>query len=163
MTPSFDLKPARPLQPANAVAAVIKTNDGRYLLQLRDRINTIFYPDHWGCFGGAIENGELPLNALRRELSEELALNVDQCAVKTFGRFQFSVDAANITALDRIYYEVTLDSSMVSQLRLGEGAALDLVDSHRALHHLRLVPYDAFALWLHCYQGMLVAPGTAPV
>src|SRR5262249_32847766 len=52
------------LRPADAAAALIQLPDGRYLLQLRDARPDIFYPDHWGCFGGAIDPGETPESAL---------------------------------------------------------------------------------------------------
>jgi len=42
----------------------------------------------------------------------------------------------------------------VPRLRLGEGAGMALVEGRKALHELRLVPYDAFHLWLHFYKGM---------
>ena len=42
-------------------------------MQLRDDIPGIFYPGHWGLFGGAIEKDENFEEALIRELSEELS------------------------------------------------------------------------------------------
>ncbi len=47
-----------PLKPGDAVAAVILAPDGRYVLQLRDRIKGIFFPDHWGFFGGGVETSD---------------------------------------------------------------------------------------------------------
>ena len=64
------------LRPAHAVAALLQLSDGRYLMQLRDSNPDIFYPEHWGCFGGAVDAGEAPTAALVRELKEELAVNV---------------------------------------------------------------------------------------
>jgi 8-oxo-dGTP pyrophosphatase MutT (NUDIX family) len=155
MRPAFDLTPSKPLTPANAVAAIIRTDDGRYLLQHRDALPTIFYPDHWGCFGGAMEPGESPLDALRRELYEELELEV-KGEPALFGHFRFSVEPAGIAALDRFYYDVPIDAAAVGRFRLGEGAGMELVHAREALHERRLVPYDGFALWLHFYQGKLV-------
>lgn len=155
MTPAFDLAPSRPLTPSDAVAALIRTSDGHYLLQHRDAVKSIFYPDHWGCFGGAMEPGESELEALRRELREELAMELDDSRVKPFGKFRFSVDGAGIAPFDRYYYDVLIDAGAVGGFRLGEGSGMELVDGRQALHERRLVPYDSFALWLHYYQGML--------
>ena len=41
------------LRPAHAVAALLQLADSRYVMQLRDAKPNIFYPDHWGFFGGA--------------------------------------------------------------------------------------------------------------
>ncbi len=45
---------------------------GEILLQLRDNIPTIRFPNHWGAVGGGIEPGESPEQALRREVMEEV-------------------------------------------------------------------------------------------
>ena len=42
-------------------------------LQLRDDIDTIIYPGHWGLFGGHVEPGETPAEAVQRELEEEIS------------------------------------------------------------------------------------------
>jgi 8-oxo-dGTP pyrophosphatase MutT (NUDIX family) len=152
---AFDLSPSKPLAPAHAVAAIVHTTDGRYLLQHRDAIRSIFYPDHWGCFGGAIDAGERPREALARELREELGLDVATLAVGDFGCFSFNVDALGIEPFDRYYYDVTIEAALVASLTLGEGSEMRLVDGPEALHTLRLVPYDGFALWMHCYRGSL--------
>jgi 8-oxo-dGTP pyrophosphatase MutT (NUDIX family) len=155
MKPAFDLAPSKPLSPADAVAALIRTKDGRYLLQHRDAKRTIFYPDHWGCFGGAMEAGESPVECLRRELHEELELDLGTASPVLFSHFRFSVEPAGIAALDRYYYDVPIEADDVARYKLGEGAGMELVDGREALHERRLVPYDSFALWLHFYQGML--------
>src|SRR5262245_60295753 len=61
-----------PLTPSNAVAALLVLPDGRYVMQLRDLKPHIFYPGHWGLFGGAVDEGEDERQALSRELAEEL-------------------------------------------------------------------------------------------
>src|SRR6516165_8236664 len=62
------------LSPSDASAAIIALPGKRYLMQLRDQKPNIFYPGHWGVFGGAMDPGESIRQGLRRELSEELSL-----------------------------------------------------------------------------------------
>lgn len=50
---------------------LLRDTDGRFLLQLRTEDAPTF-PDCWGFFGGAIEAGEDPLDAVVREAREEL-------------------------------------------------------------------------------------------
>ena len=60
-----------PMKPAVALAMLQR--DNRWLLQLRDDLSTILYPGHWGLFGGHLEPGETPDQAVQRELEEEIA------------------------------------------------------------------------------------------
>jgi 8-oxo-dGTP diphosphatase len=55
------------------VALAMLQRDGRWLIQLRDEIPTIVAPVCWGLFGGHLEPGETPEQALRRELLEEIS------------------------------------------------------------------------------------------
>ena len=54
------------------VAKAIIHEDDEFLLQLRDDDPSISYPNCWSFFGGEIELGETPWQALRRELEEEI-------------------------------------------------------------------------------------------
>ncbi len=56
-----------------SVALAMLQRDGRWLLQLRDDIDSIIYPGHWGLFGGHVEPGESPADAVQRELMEEIS------------------------------------------------------------------------------------------
>lgn len=157
MALSFSLRPAKPLQPQSAVAAIIVAGDGRYLMQHRDAKDTIFYPDHWGCFGGAIEPGESAEAALRRELQEELELTLEASPPQAFSSFQFDLKMGAPVSFDRIYFEVKLPLLQIADLKLGEGQNMELIDGHDLLHNYALVPYDAFAIWMHYYNGMLIS------
>jgi len=55
------------------IAAIILENDkGELLFYLRDGKPGIPFPHHWDLFGGHIEEGETPEEALLREVKEEL-------------------------------------------------------------------------------------------
>ena len=55
------------------VALAMLQRQGRWLMQLRDEIPSIVAPGCWGLFGGHLDPGEQPEQALRRELVEEIS------------------------------------------------------------------------------------------
>ncbi len=145
---------------ADAAAAVIVTEDGRYLLQLRDDKKGIFYPGHWGCFGGAVSPGEKPLRALKRELEEELEFRPR--AVFEFIRFDFDLRRLGGAKVYRIYYEVPVSREAVRRFVLHEGAAMRLFSPAQIFRRPDITPYDSFALWLHSARSRFARrPGRA--
>jgi 8-oxo-dGTP pyrophosphatase MutT (NUDIX family) len=135
------------LQIGNAVAAIILLEDGRYLLQLRDNIESIWYPNHWGCFGGGVEPGEDPARALRRELREELSF--DFTDTRFFTELEFDLAGLGLDRYYRKYYLVFMTFAEMDCLRLTEGVKFATFDAAAMLGTLELSPYDAFALFLH--------------
>ena len=146
---------APPLQIGNAVAGILIDEHGRYLLQLRDDLPHIWYPGHWGAFGGSVDPGEDEMQALRRELYEELELEFAQA--RLFTRFEFDLRPQGLEKYFRSYYEIAVSGAALASVVLHEGAAMRSVPGDEALT-MRLVPYDAFALFLHHQRGRLAAP-----
>jgi 8-oxo-dGTP pyrophosphatase MutT (NUDIX family) len=140
-----------PLRPANAPAALLVLEDGRYLMQLRDQKPDILYPGHWGLFGGATEPGENANAALKRELREELG--VDGVSSRFFTRFDFDLTTVGTKKVWRMVFEVPLSSAVLPRLVLGEGAAVAAFAADDLLLKHRVVPYDAFAVWLHYHRA----------
>jgi len=58
------------------VGAILVNERGEVLLQQRDEKPGLLYPGHWTFFGGAVEDGESVDEAIRRELWEELELEL---------------------------------------------------------------------------------------
>lgn len=135
------------LRLSNAVAALLLLDDGRYIVQLRDAIPDIFYPDHWGCFGGAVEEGETPLAALRRELEEELEYAPD--TAEEFTRFEFDFSKVGQPKVYRVYFETSVPAAAFRRFALHEGAAFEAITGRALLTQRKVAPYDAFAIWMH--------------
>jgi 8-oxo-dGTP pyrophosphatase MutT (NUDIX family) len=133
------------LVPRDAAVALIIVDDRRYLLQLRDQKPNIFYPGHWGLFGGAIETKEDPAAGLKRELKEELGLDVAEYRYFT----NFTFDYGHHGTVFRHFYEVKIAGSVVTRLTLREGAEMRAFPPSELLNMHRVVPYDSFAVWLH--------------
>jgi 8-oxo-dGTP pyrophosphatase MutT (NUDIX family) len=144
-----------PLKPADAVAALLVLEDGRYVMQLRDPLPSIFYPDHWGCFGGALDAGEQPCDALRRELQEELEFEMQ--SARQFTRFDFDFGALGHPRTFRLYYEVPVSPQAWGRFVLHEGREVQAFEGAELLAHRKVTPYDAFAVWMHMSRSRFVA------
>jgi 8-oxo-dGTP diphosphatase len=154
------LEPVGALKPADAVVAIIIDESGSYFVQLRDSKPTIFFPDHWGCFGGAVEPGETDRQCLARELEEEIDLDIGALPLRHFTTFSFDFGFAGGSVIRRTFYEVRATAASLSNLKLREGRAMQLFPGPELLT-LQVVPYDRFALWMHCYRAELAARGEA--
>jgi 8-oxo-dGTP pyrophosphatase MutT (NUDIX family) len=138
------------LRPADAVAAIIVVDETSYLMQLRDQKPNIFYPGHWGLFGGAIEANEDPTVALKRELEEELRLNIAECRYFT----NFTFDFGRHGTVFRRFYEIRIPGLALKKLSVHEGAEMRVFLPSELLNLPRVVPYDSFAVWLHASRSV---------
>ena len=121
--------------------AMLHRND-RWLMQLRDDLETIIYPGHWGLFGGHLDPGESAAEALMRELQEEIGW-APQAAPPLWFR---DSSGSRIAHVFRGSLEVPL-----TQLVLLEGQDLKLA----SLDELR-----TGQLWSeHCQATRPIAPG----
>src|SRR6185437_9594577 len=106
-------------------------------------------------FGGSVDPGEDELAALRRELREELEIQIEAERLRLFTRFQFDLRPLGFEQYFRSYYEVAVSPVQVGRFVLHEGAAMRSFSGDEMLT-LKLVPYDAFALFLHHRQARLI-------
>jgi 8-oxo-dGTP diphosphatase len=60
------------------VVVILPYRGRSVLMQLRDDKEGIAFPGKWGFFGGAIEPGEVPEDAARRELAEEIGYHANE-------------------------------------------------------------------------------------
>jgi 8-oxo-dGTP pyrophosphatase MutT (NUDIX family) len=137
------------LRPGDAVAALILVESDGYLMQRRDARPDIWYPDHWGLFGGGVEPGEAPLAALARELREELELELNPAQAQYFVGFDFDLAGLGMAKYFRYYYLVPITRAVCARLRLHEGAEMRVFPGSAILAEPCVSPYDGFALFLH--------------
>jgi 8-oxo-dGTP diphosphatase len=105
---------------------LIENREGKVLLQLRDNIPAIPWPDCWGTFGGQIEEGETPGEAIRREIWEELRYEIHD--PEYFGNFPF--DGYDIHMYRLVIPDLTLDDVTVCE---GQTAAFLTLEETVAL------------------------------
>ncbi len=95
--------------------AILRNNEGKILFQLRDENGR--NPNKWGIFGGGIKRGETPINALIRELKEELGINISKSDI---------LKKYKIPLIDYHIYDVLLKDNH-KKLRLKEGKNMEFM------------------------------------
>jgi len=85
----------------------------RLLIYLRDAKPEIPFPNHWDFFGGHLETGETPEQALVREVKEEIGVDLQQWSffkryVCTEGDVYPNVKYLYWARIDKIAEELTL-------------------------------------------------------
>lgn len=134
------------LKTGDAAAAILRLGDGRFVMQLRDDRPDIWYPAHWGCFGGAVDPGETPEETIARELLEEIEFRPEM--LTRVAQFDLGLDALGFTSCYRIYFLAEMTDAEFKRLVLHEGAAVEALPYERLMNELRVTPYDAFAIRL---------------
>lgn len=102
--------------PGNELAALILYDDEHRLLLQHRTDDAPTFPSHWSFFGGGVEAGETPEEAVKREAMEELAYDPQDARLWTTQDF---------TDRGRSYTQyVFIERYDGSELVLGEGQAL---------------------------------------
>lgn len=139
----------------HAVGALLHTPDGRYLMQCRDDIPGVYMAGYWGLFGGVMENGESADDAMRRELMEELAF--EPTRLTWFTELTYSLHQVGRGLHRKFFFEASIQEQDVDRMRLGEGQALRLIPPAKLLTMAKIVPWDAFGVFLHSRRESVFA------
>jgi 8-oxo-dGTP diphosphatase len=103
------------------VNAIPINAEGKILLQQRDDRPELSFPGCWTTFGGAVEDGETPDEAIRRELLEEIELELPMKLWKVED-FPLERDGQKII-VESFTYVGRIDRA-ASEITLNEGQAL---------------------------------------
>ena len=144
---------ADPVPGRICAAALLFTRDGRYLMQRRDDLPSINFPDHWCCFGGAVEPGETAEAALRRELREEIGYDARSMALFTEHRVVLPLVLPRRETVS--FFAVPIGAAEVSRLRVREGAAMALLHPVELATQQKVIPWDLAAVLMHARRAAL--------
>ena len=111
--------------------SVIKQN-GKYLLQLRDNKRNLPNSNKWGTFGGGIKPSETPLEAIKRELKEEL--NLEKINTKLF--FKISLKGKRY-----FIYKINITNQKLKLMegqKIGKFSYLQIPFKKKLLFHVRI-------------------------
>lgn len=140
------------LEPSNAVCAIISYNN-KILVQKRDIKKNIFFPGHYGLFGGAIEKNENKKKALQRELLEEIGIKFKTSRFFYLTSINLDFKKIRYKKYDRTVYEIKIDKNEKKDLKLGEGLKMLWVNKNVVYFKKKIIPYDLFAIWLYLFKN----------
>ncbi|MBL7021864.1 NUDIX domain-containing protein [Patescibacteria group bacterium] len=95
-----------------------------YLFILRDDNPDIIEPDTWGLLGGGMKKGENPMEAIKRELKEEIDIEVNNIRQIRSRKITHEVHG-RIFEIEGYYFIGTTDTYDLSNIKLNEGQRAD--------------------------------------
>jgi 8-oxo-dGTP pyrophosphatase MutT (NUDIX family) len=130
----------------DSVAALIFMGP-QYLLQHREDRRGVSYPNYWGLFGGAREQGESAVDALRRELLEELELEVTSYEPLLGCIYELWFEDRRTR---KAFFSIELPKAQAGKLVLGEGQGMAWLRFEEIMARAdQVVPYDLSVIALH--------------
>ncbi|MCD4770846.1 NUDIX domain-containing protein [archaeon] len=100
----------------DSVGIILRNEEGKFLLQHRDDKEEIACRNMWGLFGGAVDGGEAPEEAVVREIMEELCFDVS-------GKVKF-IEKINIPGISDVYIYEYLGTVEIDELEQKEGQGM---------------------------------------
>ena len=116
----------------NVTVLILYNSTGHILLQHRTN-DASRLPNFWAFFGGGIERGESPTEALEREILEELSYQVQSP--------YFLMEQKIRDEEDENTKYVFVEQYQDQPLQLGEGQAMGWFSPDET-HHLKMIEYD---------------------
>lgn len=108
-----------------AVAIGLIQQEEKYFLQFRDGDPKIGAAGLIGCFGGKIDSGEEPIDAICRELSEETSLRPQMHEVKLIGTVNVTSDhQLELVEVTAHVFHVPIEASIV--IKTNEGGLVEI-------------------------------------
>lgn len=117
----------KPIQVATAAIAVrtFAEAEGQWMLLLQQRSASREFPLHWECPGGKLEEHESPAEAVRRELMEELDIDVGEVCPRPIVVCAFNRPVGRV-AYDVGLYLVVLDAVCLEQIHVRDAVGVGL-------------------------------------
>ena len=131
--------------PKHASAVIIYFKE-KILLVLRSNKKKIFYPNHYGLFGGAKEKNENYLGAAKRELFEETNINILKQNIKYLLDINFSFPNSKLINRKIYTYQISDLNKFKKFFILGEGVSQKFFTYNQIKNLSNIVPYDKLAI-----------------
>jgi 8-oxo-dGTP diphosphatase len=109
---------------------ILMNNEKKFLLCLRDDKPTIPFPNHWSMLGGGAEQDETLIEALKREIKEEIDYDLNSPII-FLGCFE------DLSSKHTVYVYKSKINKKLDELKLTEGQRLGYFNFEEAMQ-LRL-------------------------
>ena len=133
-----------------SVQSILISTEGEFILQKRDNKPGIGVPGKVVNFGGSSEFGETPLQAIAREIREELCIKLLEDDFKLVGSF---VMKSSLDGEDRLRYVFVARNIKKADLILKEGEAIVFAKTKDDLEKFPLSEGTKIALDLFYKSG----------
>ena len=104
---------------------ILQNPEGKYLVYLRDNNPDIPFPNHWDLIGGHVEKRETPLEALKREMIEEIETGSSSLVRFSFWKKYVCIEGDVSPNIKYIFHGVI--DKPIEEIPLNEGQYLRFV------------------------------------
>lgn len=136
---------------------------GRYLLQIRDDRPDILHPGAFGLFGGGIEPGESPGEAMARELEEEIGHVPGDLAPFRLVWMPVRQGQGPVERAALALFTGSIAAARVPGLAQREGAGRALMPPHLLLLEARVALSARIGITLHAQAALALPPRSLSV
>ncbi|MFA5870404.1 MAG: NUDIX domain-containing protein [Candidatus Paceibacterota bacterium] len=119
------------------VSSILISTDNEFILQQRDDKSDIARPGMITNFGGSVEKGEKPINAIIREIQEELSIKLSRQDFQSLGS---SIRKSSLDNKEHLTHLFVARNIKKQELILQEGREIVYVGLNKSLDSLNLSP-----------------------
>jgi 8-oxo-dGTP pyrophosphatase MutT (NUDIX family) len=122
----------------NIVAGFIQSKDGKVLFVKKNRHGGGVYIDTWHIPGGGIEDGETAPQALKRELQEELGLDISSATLTLLEEGEKGTSEKILNGSEKVLCEMTFTVYKVELPYIADKADIELDEENETYQWVQL-------------------------
>lgn len=128
----------------DATTIILVSSDNKILLQKRDDNPLIEYPSHLGLIAGYIEENETPIEAIIREIKEEIKHKSKKTLNISSISYLGSIQRFDFNRYDYVHFAFI--SEPTEDLFLTEGCGIEFLHLDECINHKTIAPHHRYYL-----------------